>query len=735
MFFYIVSYAGIQHSIDELATVSLTESILHGKRDVNRMEWEQERRPPQNTYGVDGNLYSKKGVGTAFAILPLFYIGKYWQALGAVQLAFLTTALVTAVTVLIFYLTARALAYSQTVSTVAALALGLGTLLWPYAQMLFGEPLAALGVALALLAIAGLWRSLQWQWFFLCGVGSAMLVLSRTANVLLVIPFMVALAYRTWLDWRCQQNWRQLLTFALAYGLPFGMPVLALILYNYVSFGTFFSFPTAEGEAFTTPIWIGVSGQLWSSGKGLVFYVPLAFMIFLSIVVDLQKMKNPIYLTAFFVILIPVLFYGKWYDWPGGKAWGPRFLVPTMPALVLLCLPTINWLSASRPKWRRILLAAWLLSSFLAQLPGVLVNFDYQEILDGKAGATYQDLLWNWSFSPLLTYWDKIFTGSANPVWLHSFFWENSIKLLAFVCLLVVIIILLHGRLAWWAWRHPQQESPNWLMWVLGICTMFLAVSVVVASREDLRWQEGTEDIMVNREVRAYIDTVASDSDMVVLDLQSGYDRPGRIWEWLNEASFMPDYMGYMRKDALTESDIQHLQNWLTPYPRIWLTLQATPYGAPESTTENWLRTWAYEGQNQWLDSQRVVEYLVPADHNESIIEGTAVFQTDPPLTFHYSLIEGKTPSHILLELDWENEAPWLNYSVQLMDAQQTVLLRQIDKPIADDGDERLGMYLSESDALLLLRVYDPVTQTIYAHVRNEGELVDHLLLIGAKSE
>ncbi|MCZ7668240.1 MAG: hypothetical protein M5U34_14170 [Chloroflexi bacterium] len=61
MFFYIVSYAGIQHSIDELATVSLTESILHGKRDVNRMEWEQERRPPQNTYGVDGNLYSKKG--------------------------------------------------------------------------------------------------------------------------------------------------------------------------------------------------------------------------------------------------------------------------------------------------------------------------------------------------------------------------------------------------------------------------------------------------------------------------------------------------------------------------------------------------------------------------------------------------------------------------------------------------------------------------------------------------
>ncbi|MCZ7668235.1 MAG: hypothetical protein M5U34_14145 [Chloroflexi bacterium] len=107
-------------------------------------------------------------------------------------------------------------------------------------------------------------------------------------------------------------------------------------------------------------------------------------LLFLAIFYDFAANCTKLTLTAFFVILIPVLFYGKWYDWPGGKAWGPRFLVPTMPALVLLCLPTINWLSASRPKWRRILLAAWLLSSFLAQLPGVLVNFDYQEILDGK---------------------------------------------------------------------------------------------------------------------------------------------------------------------------------------------------------------------------------------------------------------------------------------------------------------------------------------------------------------
>jgi hypothetical protein len=732
LFIYFLSYAGIQHSIDELATISLSESILHGSLEVNRMEWEQTRQPPQNAYGIDDNLYSKKGLGPVLAVLPLLWIGKGWDAVGSAQLSYLTSAIVTAVTVFVFYLLCCLLDYNRNVSTIAAIVLGLGTLLWPYSQMLFSEPIAALGVAVALLGIVKFWKVSNARWLFLCGLGCVFVILSRTANAVILLPFFALIGYRLISEWKQHKDWSLLLRNGLAFGLPIGVTVLGLFLYNYFRFETLLSYPRVPGEAFTTPLWIGVSGQLWSSGKGLIFYVPLTLMIVFSYFVALRKMISPVYLAAFFIIFIAVLFYGKWYDWPGGQAWGPRFLVPTMPALVMLCLPTIDWLTEPHHRWRRVPLVFWLLLTIVFQIPGVLVNFNYQEILDGKAGMTYHDLLWNWSFSPLLTYWNKIFTGAANPVWLHPFFWENSFWLLAFIGLLILIVVALHIWLNVSNSNHSKAGPSYASLGVLGILTILFGFSLVIASKEDPRWQESTGNIVTNRAIRTIIGSSSSASDLVLLDMQEGYDSSSRVQEWLNETSLHPDYIGFKRKSELTNGDDQRLRGWLDPYPRVWLVLQATPYGAPESTTENWLRSWAYEGQNQWVESSRITEYLIPGDRETVLREGTAVFQTDPPLIIAYTLSTGKTPSHILLDLDWENEAPWLNYSLQLMNGAQTELLRQIDKPIAGDEDERLGMVLSDLDTVLLLRVYDPNSHMVYPVEMQDGSLVDHLLLVEA---
>ena len=726
LFVYFLSYAGIQHSIDELATVSLAESILHGSINVNRMEWEQERYPPQNAYGLDDNIYSKKGLGSVLLSLPFLLVGKYWQAVGSVQLVFLTSALITAVTVFIFYYLVCSLNYSKEVATLAALALGLGTMLWPYSQMLFSEPVTALGVAMALAGAAKLWHTLGTRWLFLCGAGSSIIILSRSANTIMVLPFLVALAYRLFKEWQEQKNGSQLLKTGIAFALPIGITVIALVLYNEFRFGTLLSHPRVAGEAFTTPLWTGVSGQLWSSGKGLIFYVPLTLIIIVSFLVDFRKMTKPIYLVAFFVVMLPVFFYGKWFDWPGGKAWGPRFLVPVMPALVLLCVPAINWLNVSRPKWRRFLLAGWLLLTFLAQLPGVLVNFEYQESLDGKAGATYQNLLWNWANSPLLTYWNKVFSGSANPVWLHSFFWDNAVWLLVFIGLLIVAIIAIHI----WLVRSSSTNLSWSVLGALGVLTLLLGFSIVAASQEDIRWHEQTESIETNREVRAFIRDASSKSDIVLLELKEDYDRPGRIWEWLNEAALSPDYIGFKRKPEFSVEDMHQLQDWLTPYPRVWLVLQATSYAAPESTTENWLRSWAYEGQNQWIGSQRVVEYLVPTSDQQVIAAGTAVFQTDPPIHVHYKLVEGQTPASLLLDLEWEGTTPGLSYSVQSVNEDQTQILQQIDKPIAYNQLEKVGLFLQNPNKTLLLKVYDPATQTIYSLTENINGTTDHLSLL-----
>jgi hypothetical protein len=117
LFVYLLSYAGIPHSIDELATLAVTESILHGSLQVNRMAWDQERDPPQNAYGLDGNLYSKKGLGESLVALPLFWAGKHWDAVGSIQLALLTNALIAALTVFFFHRLAAAWGYREPVAT------------------------------------------------------------------------------------------------------------------------------------------------------------------------------------------------------------------------------------------------------------------------------------------------------------------------------------------------------------------------------------------------------------------------------------------------------------------------------------------------------------------------------------------------------------------------------------------------------------------------------------------
>ena len=112
LFVYLLSYSGVYHAVDEMSALAVTESLLTGQWSVNQMEWDQSRTPPQNEVGVDGNLYSKKGLGISLSALPLFAIGKRWDAVGAVQMALLLNPFVTALLAFVFFHLAKALGYA-----------------------------------------------------------------------------------------------------------------------------------------------------------------------------------------------------------------------------------------------------------------------------------------------------------------------------------------------------------------------------------------------------------------------------------------------------------------------------------------------------------------------------------------------------------------------------------------------------------------------------------------------
>jgi hypothetical protein len=66
---YLLTYSGSLHSSDGQAMFSVSESLVRrGAYDINQIRW---MGLQQGTFGPDGNLYCRKGLGLSLVVLPL----------------------------------------------------------------------------------------------------------------------------------------------------------------------------------------------------------------------------------------------------------------------------------------------------------------------------------------------------------------------------------------------------------------------------------------------------------------------------------------------------------------------------------------------------------------------------------------------------------------------------------------------------------------------------------------
>ncbi len=454
--FYILLGGGHIYTPDGVVMFGVSQRLLQGKLDIERLEnWKDFGVLKKNDLITgEEKFYAKFGLAQSITATPLITLGTQiarlvpeneysifdtstspfriqwddWSASSWPKPMEIFTgswlnSLVTAAWVSILFLIGCELAFPVTGSLAMVLLAGLATPLTHYAKTFFSEPLAGLAFSIyfwmVLLAKRKFWSK---RYLFLAGVALGWVSLTKIALSILWLPggmYLVLLMWGTFKEnsLRLHDRLRLIVTKSVPLALGLGVPLAVLAWYNIVRFGSLVETGYGtEVSAWSTPFFEGLSGLLFSAGRGLFWYMPL---VLASMILGRSFAKR--YLPEAICILLSLAsllcLYARWHMWEGGWCWGPRFLVPVIPLLLLPLGATLE----KFPRWPtlgRILFTLLTGIAVIVSINGLIVNYvDYYSwlscyyrvnqsaFLESGINNYYELLRWDWQSSPLWAYW------------------------------------------------------------------------------------------------------------------------------------------------------------------------------------------------------------------------------------------------------------------------------------------------------------------------------------------
>jgi hypothetical protein len=274
-----------------------------------------------------------------------------YELLALTFISFFTTSIPSAILSVVLFLFAARFARKDIYAFIVALVYGLGTIAFPYSNVLYQHQLAAFGTFVGFYL---LWRvifeqaNLRWLW--VVGVLFSLVVITEYPVVIpLGILFM----------WAAVKMPNRLALYRVALGaIPLG---LIFAGYNYAIFGS----PMPVGYEYST-LWQDVHQQGFlsitmpslatflgltvSPFRGLFFLSPILLLGFAGIAYawNDSKIDRSVVIVMSLVIGFFLLFYSSSVMWWGGSTVGPRYLTPMVPFLALPMIFAFNrWFASS----------------------------------------------------------------------------------------------------------------------------------------------------------------------------------------------------------------------------------------------------------------------------------------------------------------------------------------------------------------------------------------------------
>ncbi|MEW6567715.1 MAG: hypothetical protein AB1449_06035 [Chloroflexota bacterium] len=356
-FFYLFSFGAVFRVDDEYILAARAQSLaLWGSLEQPQVEGNL-RVQELAAYG-DAAMQVEPGqaiLGAAFYHLGMAAGG------GGAQALFVMNLLATAATGAVVFATVLRLGWGRGAALWCAMLFGLGTMAWPYSTTYYRDVLAMLAASLAFLTWAQVLKARgTGRRLAVSGVVGAVAagMLAKNTCAALILAFGAGVAAAGWQRLRAGDiplRWLLASTGVLALGLlgvsliPQRGP-LARYSLEYLAFLV----GHARGSV-GTDLLLAVSGPFLSPSRSVFLFSPPLILSFLS-VRRAWRAEWRFTLPVLFFPLSLALLQGLFYRglWGGVYGWGLRFMLPSLPGLIVLCAPRVEAMvrkGAAAPRW------------------------------------------------------------------------------------------------------------------------------------------------------------------------------------------------------------------------------------------------------------------------------------------------------------------------------------------------------------------------------------------------
>ena len=302
------SASTLGHSLLE-APIIFVNHHLHIISDVVIFE--------RNDYPADSNfVYWKNNLNPDIVFLELIF-GPLFSSLS----------------VGVFFLLCRFFNITQKTSIVISFFYAFSTLTWSYSQTSFNVVPMIFFLLLGILFFVKFTSNNKNTYLIFASLSLTFAFLIRTDAALAVIPIFGLLLIEL------KNKNMKILKFVsfvspLAFVYIFNR-LLIDIRFDLARFGDRADLAWGAVPAVTvTPLHVGILGLLFSPGVGLFIFVPILFTVFISFL-DFYHQNKKFCLLFASIPLSFIIFYSTLEYWHGLVSWGPRYLLPIIPFLLL----------------------------------------------------------------------------------------------------------------------------------------------------------------------------------------------------------------------------------------------------------------------------------------------------------------------------------------------------------------------------------------------------------------